>query len=279
MKKVKNQNKAPNKVISLTLLILFCIAPLKGEAIIYKKHQQEILNPHVVFLISEDPHNHEAHKTIPPFAEMLKSKFGFNITVLLGEGKHGSYKFDDIDVVSKADLLVVFCRRIALPHDQLQMIKNYLKAGKPLVGIRTANHGFSVRDEVEDGYEGWWGFVPDILGCEYKGHEPVKSGGTYVKVVPESVDHPILQNINLANWYSNGQVHFVNPLLDQKAIVLLTGQAKNKPQLQPVAWTRQTAYKSRIFYTSLGYPDDFEYEPFRKLLTNGILWALELDPQ
>ena len=32
----------------------------------------------------------------------------------------------------------------------MNVIKQYLKAGKPLVGIRTANHAFSVRDGVAD---------------------------------------------------------------------------------------------------------------------------------
>jgi type 1 glutamine amidotransferase len=29
-----------------------------------------------------------------------------------------------------------------------------------------------------------------------------------------------------------------------------------------------------VFYTSLGHPDDFAEPAFRRLLLNGILWAL-----
>jgi type 1 glutamine amidotransferase len=36
--------------------------------------------------------------------------------------------------------------------------------------------------------------------------------------------------------------------------------------------------KSRIFYTSLGHPDDFQNPTFRKLLLHGLCWALEIAP-
>jgi type 1 glutamine amidotransferase len=40
-----------------------------------------------------------------------------------------------------------------------------------------------------------------------------------------------------------------------------------------VAWTR-TAGKSRVFYTSLGYPSDFQTPEFTTILINAIKWAL-----
>ena len=30
-----------------------------------------------------------------------------------------------------------------------------------------------------------------------------------------------------------------------------------------------------VFFTTLGHPDDFKLPQFRKLLTNGVLWALD----
>jgi len=257
-------------------IVVCMLSPLGGKGNQLAPVSQNAA-PHIVFLISEDPLNYEAHKTVPPFAEMLRQKHGFQVTVLLGEGKHGSYRYKGLDVINNADLLVVFCRRLALPFDQMDMIKNYLRAGKPLVGLRTANHGFSVWDEVSDGFEGWWGFVPDILGCENRGYE-AEELGTIVEMVPESVGHPILKGINGTNWRSNGQVYKVKPLVDSKMKILLTGQPKGIDEQEPIAWTRQTAHKSRVFYTSLGYPDDFEVEPFRKLVVNGIYWALGIDP-
>lgn len=226
--------------------------------------------PHIVFLISEDPDNYNAHKTIPQFADMLTREHGFQVSVLQGEGDLEAFHFPGLEVLSEADLLVIFFRRIALSHEQLNMIKHYLDKGKPLVGIRTANHAFSVRGEVPDGYQDWWDFVPEILGCENKGYGSPELG-TEVAVVPEEDDHPILEGFEPAQWHSKGNVYYVAPLLDQEATVLLTGRVENK--VEPIAWTR-TAAKSRVFYTSLGYPEDFEIPQFRHLLVNGIRWAL-----
>jgi hypothetical protein len=227
--------------------------------------------PHVVFLISEDPDNYEAHKTIPPFAEMLRSSTGLTTTVLKGEGELASFRFPGLaEALAKADLLVFFARRIALSHAQLDAIKNFLKAGKPLVALRTANHGFTVRGKVPEGFAHWPEFVADILGCENRGYGSVKDG-VAVSVLPGAAGHPILKGVP-AQWHSTGNVYHVAPLLDQTATVLLNGRVPKG--IEPVAWTR-TAGRSRVFYTSLGHPSDFTTPQFRTLLTNGIRWALD----
>jgi type 1 glutamine amidotransferase len=230
---------------------------------------------HIVFLISEDPDNYEAHKTVPVFAEQLRQKHNFQVTVLLGNGPREGFHFSGLDVLLKADLLIVFCRRVALSHKQLQLVKKYLEAGKPIIGLRTANHAFSVRGKVQDGYEAWPDFVPKILGCENRGYGPT-APGTEVSVVSNANNHPILKEVEPRKWHSNGNVYRVSPLLDERATVLLTGKAEGT--VEPIAWTRTTPDNSRVFYTSLGYPDDFNDAPFRKLLVNGIYWALEMKP-
>jgi type 1 glutamine amidotransferase len=228
-----------------------------------------IKRQHIVFLVTEDPDNYEAHITVPKFAQLLEQKYGYTTTVLLGSGGHGSYAYPDMKALSNADLLVVFARRIALPHHQMNAIKSYLKKGRPLIGIRTANHAFTVREKVEEGYEDWPAFVADILGCENRGYGPVQPG-TDVSVVSSSARHPILKDVP-KTWHSKGNVYRVAPLLDQHATVLLTGNVNDITE--PIAWTR-TAGKSRVFYTSLGYPADFETPEFIKLIVNAIKWSL-----
>jgi type 1 glutamine amidotransferase len=51
----------------------------------------------------------------------------------------------------------------------------------------------------------------------------------------------------------------------------LTGTAGQKTE--PIAWTRMCG-SSRVFYTSLGHPADFEQPQFRRLLVNAIRWSL-----
>lgn len=151
------------------------------------------------------------------------------------------------------------------------VIKNYLKKGKPLIGIRTANHAFTNRTKIEPGFEDWPAFVSEILGCENRGYGPVEPG-VDVTVINDALNHPILQGIQTRQWHSEGNIYRVAPLLDKKATVLLTGNVQDITE--PIAWIRK-AGKSNVFYTSLGYPTDFESTPFLTLLVNAIKWSLD----
>lgn len=234
--------------------------------------QAEESDFHIVFLISEDPDNYEAHKTIPPFAEQLSQQTGYKTTVLLGQGERNAFYFPNLSVIKKADLVVVFCRRLALQPEQMKIIKKYLAKGKPIVGIRTANHAFSVRDEIKGNYVDYWDFVPDVLGTINNGYGEVIYG-TDVAVTPTGSYHPILNNVDIDGWHSIGNVYINDVLKDGSAQILLTG--KGGPLTQPIAWTRITNNGSKVFYTSLGYPKDFENPQFVKMITNAILWAVQ----
>lgn len=253
--------------IALTsmLLVVCCLSASAADGPVKRK-------AHIVFLISEDPDNYEAHRTIPAFAQHLRQSEGFDVTVLLGEGPRTAFRFPGLEVIRKADLLVVFCRRVGLESQQFGIIKEYLAAGKPLVGIRTANHAFSVREKLEQGYSMWWEFVPEILGCENKGYGPVEHG-TKVSMPADATNHPILKGLSESDWHSSGNLYLVSPLLDEKAVILLTGSADGRTE--PIAWTRRTADRGKVFYTSLGYPADFDVEFFRTLITNAIHWGLD----
>lgn len=260
----------------LYLVLYSIMLPLSGAVGKDGSAENQNLNlndpPHIVFLVSEDPDNYEAHLTIPVFAQQLKKELGYQVTVLQGKEERHAYEFPGFEVLQEADLVVVFARRLALPKKQMALFQEYLKRGKPLVGIRTANHAFAVREgNIPNTHTDWWDFVPDILGCENRGYGPVEPG-TDVRVVPTAKDHPILEMTSLDQWHSEGNLYLVAPLLDQDATVLLEGHADGKTE--PIAWTRM-AGSSRVFYTSLGYPSDFNNSGFQLLLVNGIQWALE----
>jgi hypothetical protein len=227
----------------------------------------------IVFLVSnpEDANSYESGRTIPRFASWLHQQHGYRTTVLTAEMPEAAARFRSVAAVADADLLVVFCRRLALPPEQLTTIKNHLNAGKPLVALRTANHAFSVRGAPAPGHVAWWEFVADVLGAENRGYGPAASGTT-VAIAPGARGHPILRGLP-DGWHSKGNVYFTAPLLDRQATVLLTGMVEGR--VEPIAWTRM-AGESRVFYTSLGHPADFDEPPphLRTLLVNGIRWAL-----
>ena len=66
-------------------------------------------------------------------------------------------------------------------------------------------------------------------------------------------DHPILAGVR-APFTSEGSLYRSSPLA-RSATLLLVGTVPGK-EPEPVAWTN-TYKKARVFYTSLGHPDDF----------------------
>ena len=84
-------------------------------------------------------------------------------------------------------------------------------------------------------------------------------------------DHPVLKG--LADFQSNGSL-YKNPNIAADAVVLLTGSIPSATE--PVAWVREKDGR-RVFYTSLGHPDDFKNETFRRLLVNAIAWTTKTE--
>jgi hypothetical protein len=70
-----------------------------------------------------------------------------------------------------------------------------------------------------------------------------------------------------------GSLYKVSPL-EKGTAPLLIGAITGEPS-EPVAWTHTYGAKqARVFYTSLGHPDDFKNAEFRRLLLNGVAWAI-----
>src|SRR5690625_5329548 len=78
----------------------------------------------IVFLVSQDPDNYEADRTIPVFAEQLQDKFKIGTRVLKAEGERTSSVFTGIEGLDSGDLVVVFCRWLALKEDHMNRMHN-----------------------------------------------------------------------------------------------------------------------------------------------------------
>jgi len=243
-----------------------------GKVIKEKKTVKEKKNKKITFLISKDPDNYEADLTIPYFAMKLAKESGFETKVILGEGERNEFKLPELEKNMGSDLLVFFLRRVALSSDQMQLIKNHIAAGKPVLGIRTANHAFSVKEgEIPSGYEDWGGFVPEVLGHENMGYGAAQAP-THI-VAEQKPGKRLLKDIPSGEWESQGNLYLMGSSLDNKAKVILNGTSDGKTM--PIAYTRKFG-KSRVFYTSLGYPTDFTHPYFIQFLENAIDWTLKI---
>ena len=222
--------------------------------------------PHVVFMVSDD--HYDADKTLPAFAQMLREKHGFHCTIAHGLG---TGDFCDIEDLAEADLMVLYIRRLAPTTRQMAIVRKYLASGKPLVGLRTASHAFDEKGNAPEGHDEWRDFDPIVLGGGYHGHGS-NTAGTDVSIVAKTADHLLLEGVKPTTWHSTGSLYNVTPI-DRRATILMTGSAEGNTE--PLTWIRKYG-KSRVFYTSLGHPDDFQQPAFRRLLINAIIWAMEM---
>lgn len=224
----------------------------------------------IVMMIGEDEYKTEA--TLPDFAQRDLTPKGFEVVVIHSDATDKN-RFPGIsEALERADLLLISVRRRTPPVDQLEAIRRFIAAGKPVIGIRTASHAFSLRDgPPPSGHAAWLSFDPDVLGGHYGGHHGV-GPKVELSIAQGAKDHPLLRGIDLKQIQGHGSLYRVMPL-EGSTTPLLSGTIPGIP-IEPVAWTNVVREgNARVFYTSLGHPDDFSQPHFRKLLVNAICWA------
>jgi len=224
--------------------------------------------PHVAMLINEP--EYETHKTLPPYATDPLRK-DFRVSLIYGDAKNGDL-MPGIELIREADVLLISVRRRTLPADQLAVVRDFVASGKPVIGIRTANHAFHLRGKpAPAGAADWPNLDAEVFGGHYTNHYGNELK-TIVEFVEKANSHPILSGIEREAFVAGGSLYQVSPL-NPKAEVLLTGSVAGHPA-EPIAWTFIRADGGRSFYTSLGAPADFEHPAFRQLLHNALLWGV-----
>ncbi|HCN30199.1 MAG TPA: hypothetical protein DIT64_15955 [Verrucomicrobiales bacterium] len=252
------------KPILLTLTWLFSLITASHAA-------------NIVIMAVEEPDNYDAVNSMNAFAANELRPQGHQVTVVVGD-KPVKHHFEGLVAALKdADLLILFSRRRFLPKEQMETVRAHLNAGKPLLGIRTANHAFIPRpkDTVDAGLTIWPEFSHDVLGGENTGYET--KGLPYTVSVIDGIKTPLLEGVNTANIRGYQSLYKVLPLAaDATPILIGTAGAGASTPPQPVAWTRSYgANKARVFYTSLGAPEDMRIADVRRLLANAVKWTLE----
>lgn len=236
---------------------------------------------HIVFMIGEEEYH--TWESLPVFADRDLRPLGYRVTIINADA-NDKHNFPGLGAALKdADLLFLSVRRRFPPKEQLDAVRAHLAAGKPLVGIRTACHAFALaRNEKlpDPRLATWERFDPEVLGGHYTTYYRNKLNTT-VALAPGAQSHPIARGLDLAKLIGHCPLYIVSPLEPGTVPVLIgstpvTVGGKTEPRSEPVAWTRRYGPReARIFYTSLGDADDFKNTEFRRLLVNGVAWALE----
>jgi type 1 glutamine amidotransferase len=260
---------------SITLL-LFIFA----SSLIFKTLGNEKRKPLIVFVTGD--HEYGGEETLPLIAAELEKNYGFRTKVLKAFPNQNAEKnIPDLSALQEADLAVFFLRWRQLPTDQLAEIEKYLKSGKPVMGFRTSTHSFNFPKGHES--EKWNAFgefafnaPPGWAGKAAHTHYGHMST-TDVSIIEAAKSHPILTGV-APTFHVSSWLYRVLPDYPTKGSEwLLMGKSVNPDKAaieNPVAWTGTNSFGAKIFFTTLGHPEDFQVESFQRLIVNAIHWEL-----
>jgi hypothetical protein len=282
----------------ITFLAAACMAP--AAPLVYQGAAGPGKDKHIVFIASD--HEYKSEEALPALARILAKHHGFKCTVLFGvdaktgEIKPGTSNIPGTDSLKTADLLVIFTRFQNLPAEQMQPIVDYLDRGGPVIGLRTATHGFQIPanspfakfDHAFKGDDFKGGFGRQILGETWVGHYgPNHKSSTRLDIVTEKAQHPILRGVK-DMWAEIGAYN-AYPIEGSEVLAMaqpLEGMEPTSPadkSKKPMAgaWVRTYKSKSgkegRVFASTYGASGDLVNEGFRRMLVNACFWATGLE--
>ena len=231
-------------------------------------HFEADKRPHVVFVIGENEYH--TWETLPEFALKELLKRGIRYSFVNASPKPDDNAFSNFNLIKQADLLFISVRRRTPPREMMTLLHDHLRAGKPLAGIRTASHAFGA-EAPDHQHEAWQEFDAEILGCKYEGHFG-NSVAARVSSISGVAGHPLLAGVPTNEFHVTSSL-YKSRNLAKTVVPLMSGRLDGQDAAEPVAWIN-TNMNRRVFYTSLGNPDDFKQPFFRRLLLNGIFWSL-----
>lgn len=222
---------------------------------------KEDKRPRVLFVAAEDAY--KSRTWIPEFAlarlgKEYQSQFAFS-----SEARFGS--LPGLTMLDSADLLVLSLRRRGIPLEEMEMLKEYVRKGKPLLAIRTATHGFAPNVKLPAGFTEWKEFDKVVLGCNYQGHEVSNS---LTQVLPVSGHFKNINFEKIKDEKLASHLYKVNPLA-KDAKVLLQGKSLPGEKVEPLVWVRDNP-EGRAACFTLGHFDEMKHEEIQQVLKSTI---------
>ena len=259
---------------------------------------------HIVLISGDEEYRSE--EALPQLGKILAKRHGFKCTVLFAvdpatgtiDPKNLS-NIPGLEALKTADLMIIFTRFRDLPDEQMRHIVEYVEAGKPIIGMRTATHAFNIPAGKTYAKYGWqskeWdgGFGRQMLGETWINHHGNHGHESTRGVIAKGAeDDPIVRGCEDI-WVPTDVYAVRLPLPgDSKPLVLgqvLSGMnptdkpvagPKNNPMM-PIAWSK--TYKGtqgqtgRVFTTTMGASQDLLSEGLRRLLVNAAYWCVGLE--
>ena len=261
---------------------------------------------HIVLIAAEQEYRTE--QALPMLARTLSTHHGFHCTVLFLTNEDGLVDVTGESPIKEADQFnrvpglehlasahcLIWCSRfLKLTDEDAQHLYDYFDSGKPIIALRTANHGLrGTKPYVVNGQNV---SLRELLGGAFiKHHGGWKREATSGIVVEENKDHPIL--IGVKDVWGTTDVYRCHeedtvpegctPLLLGQPMVSLERDApanENKVPL-PIAWTKtwvgnqgNAVTQTRILHFTMGSAEDFANEGVRRVVVNGAYWGMGME--
>jgi hypothetical protein len=265
---------------------------------------------HIVLIAADQEYRSE--QAMPMLAKVLSTHHGFDCTVLFGvngkgevdptmpvypeKGKEAEFKphhIPGLEHLASADLVIFFPRLLTLPTSEQEQIVKYIDSGKPIIALRTGNHGFRGPLPYKvNGKQVRWG--EDVLGGAFMGHHGRwQADSTRGVIVDEQKSHSILAGVS--NIWGKTDVYRTykeGASLPEGCTALVWGQPlmgrrpddapNTKLEPLPVAWIKpwQTSggKNARVFHSTMGSATDLQNAGLRRLIINAAYWCLAMEP-
>ena len=296
----------------LTVLLTPAFAhpvPENGQWLTYPGEDGPGKGKHIVLIAADQEYRSE--QSMPMMAKVLSKHHGFDCTVLFcvndkGEvdptmpvypekGKESEFKqhhIPGLEHLASADLVIFFPRLLTLPMSERELIVKYIDSGKPIISLRTGNHGFHGALPYKiNGKQVNWG--TDVLGGAFMGHHGRwQADSTRGILVGEQKNHPILTGVS--DIWGNSDVYRTykeGTSLPADCTALVWGQplmgrkhddAPN-PELEPLPvawfknWQTSTGQSARVFHSTMGSGHDLENAGLRRLIINASYWSMGME--
>ena len=102
---------------------------------------------------------YRSEELAPMLAKILAVRHGFNCKVLFAINPQdgtldplNQTNIVGVQALQDADMMVLFTRFRELPDDQMKYVAEFVKSGKPILGIRTATHAFEIKRNKDSAY-------------------------------------------------------------------------------------------------------------------------------
>lgn len=284
-------------ISTLSVFLIAVLGGFAGETLIIPAGEGPGEGKHIVLISGDEEYRSE--ESGPMLAKILGVHHGFETTVLFAINPvtgvinpQVQTNIPGLEVLQTADLVILNTRFRKLPPEQLEHIAEYVNAGKPLIGLRTATHGFRCGTQTH-GID-WNNFGLNFLGEKWVAHHGKhKVEGARGVIVEEQAQHPILRGVN--DIFAPSDVYTVKHLDEDKATVLVRAaitetmasdsrilheDPRNK-RLQAGIWLHEYTAPNGTTGTSLlstmGASVDFESEGLRRVIVNAVYHLLDLE--